>query len=99
LLKLYKAMGYRWRSKTFVQLGKRHHTVTALGRWQYSGDNLHKLIPFSPWCRGWQPLVSADNFDAHTVFGSDYPNTVHSQERAPHCGVERTVKQYNKVLM
>ncbi len=25
----------------------------------YSGDNLHKLIPFSPWCRGWQPWFSA----------------------------------------
>jgi hypothetical protein len=34
LLKLYKAMGYRWRIRPFVPLGKRHHTVTALGRWQ-----------------------------------------------------------------
>jgi hypothetical protein len=26
---------------------------------RYSGDNLHKLIPLSPWRRGWQPSVSA----------------------------------------
>jgi hypothetical protein len=38
------------------------------------------------------------NFDAHTVFGTDYPKTVHPQLRALHCRVERTVKWYNKVL-
>jgi hypothetical protein len=38
------------------------------------------------------------NFDAHTVLGTDYPKTVHSQGRTLHCGVERTVKRYNKVL-
>jgi hypothetical protein len=38
------------------------------------------------------------NFDAHTVLGTDYPKTVHPQGRALHCGVERTVKRYNKVL-
>jgi hypothetical protein len=39
------------------------------------------------------------NFDARTVLGTDYPNTVHPQGRALVCGVERTVKRYNKVLM
>ncbi len=38
------------------------------------------------------------NFNAHTVLGSDYPKTVHPQGRALHCGVERPVKRYNKVL-
>jgi hypothetical protein len=38
------------------------------------------------------------NFDAHTVLGTDYPKTVHPQVRALHCGLERTVKWYNKVL-
>ncbi len=38
------------------------------------------------------------NFDAHTVLGTDYPKTVHPQGRALRCGVERTVKWYNKVL-
>ncbi len=38
------------------------------------------------------------DFDAHTVFGADYPKTVHPQGRAICCGEERTVKQYNKVL-
>jgi hypothetical protein len=39
------------------------------------------------------------DFDAHTVLGTDYPKTVHPQGRALHCGVKRTVKWYNKVLM
>jgi hypothetical protein len=38
------------------------------------------------------------NFDAHTVLGSDYPKTVRPQGRALCCGVEHTVKWYNKVL-
>jgi hypothetical protein len=38
------------------------------------------------------------DFNAHTVLGTDYPKTVHPQGRALYCGVERTVKQYNKVL-
>ncbi len=38
------------------------------------------------------------NFDAHTVLGTDYPKTVHPQGRALCCGVERTVKRYNKFL-
>jgi hypothetical protein len=38
------------------------------------------------------------DFDAHTVLGTDYPKTAHSQGRALRCGVERTVKWYNKVL-
>jgi hypothetical protein len=38
------------------------------------------------------------NFDAHTVLDSDYPKTVHPHRRALHCGVEQTVKRYNKVL-
>jgi hypothetical protein len=38
------------------------------------------------------------NFDAHTVLGTDYPKTVYPHRRALHCGVEQTVKQYNKVL-
>ncbi len=38
------------------------------------------------------------DFDAHTVIGTDYPKTVRPQGRALRCGVEHTVKQYNKVL-
>jgi hypothetical protein len=38
------------------------------------------------------------NFDAHTVLGTDYPKTVHPQGRGLRCGVEHTVKRYNKVL-
>ncbi len=38
------------------------------------------------------------NFDAQTVLGTDYPKTVHPQGRALCYGVERTVKQFNKVL-
>jgi hypothetical protein len=38
------------------------------------------------------------NFNAHRVLGTDYPKTVRPQGRALHCGVERTMKQYNKVL-
>ncbi len=38
------------------------------------------------------------DFDAHTVLGTDYPKTVHPNIRALRCGVEQTVKQYNKVL-
>jgi hypothetical protein len=38
------------------------------------------------------------DFDAHTVLGTDYPKTVHPQGRALRCGVERTLKWYNKVL-
>jgi hypothetical protein len=38
------------------------------------------------------------NFDAHTVLGTDYPKTVCPHGRALCCGVEQTVKQYNKVL-
>jgi hypothetical protein len=37
------------------------------------------------------------NFDAHTVFGTDYV-LVRPQGRALRCGVELTVKRYNKVL-
>jgi hypothetical protein len=37
-------------------------------------------------------------FNALTVLGTDYPKTVHPQGRALRCGVERTVKWYNKVL-
>jgi hypothetical protein len=39
------------------------------------------------------------DFDAHTVFSTDYPKIVHPQGRALRCRVERTVKRYNKVLM
>ncbi len=38
------------------------------------------------------------NFDAHTVLSTDYPKTVHPQGRALCCGVECTVKRYNKDL-
>ncbi len=38
------------------------------------------------------------DFDAHTVFGTDYPKTVRPQGRALCCRVEHTVKRYNKVL-
>jgi hypothetical protein len=38
------------------------------------------------------------NFDAHTVFVTDYPKTVRPHRRALRCRVEHTVKQYNKVL-
>ncbi len=38
------------------------------------------------------------DFDAHTVLGTDYPKTVHPQGRVLCCGVEGTVKRYNKVL-
>ncbi len=38
------------------------------------------------------------NFDAHTVLGTDYPKMVHPHGMALQCGVERTVKWYNKVL-
>jgi hypothetical protein len=38
------------------------------------------------------------DFDTHTVLGTDYPKTVHPQGRALCCGVEPTVKRYNKVL-
>jgi hypothetical protein len=38
------------------------------------------------------------NFNAHTVLGTDYPKTVHPQGRALCCGVERSVKRYNRVL-
>ncbi len=38
------------------------------------------------------------NFDAHTVLGTDYPKTVPPHGRALRCGVEQTVKRYNKVL-
>jgi hypothetical protein len=38
------------------------------------------------------------NFDAHTVLGTDYPDSVCPQGRALCCRVERTVKWYNKVL-
>jgi hypothetical protein len=37
-------------------------------------------------------------FNAHTVLGTDYPNTVCPQGRALCCRVECTVKQYNKIL-
>jgi hypothetical protein len=37
------------------------------------------------------------DFDAQTVHGTDYPKMVHPNGRA-HCGVEQTVKQYNKLL-
>jgi hypothetical protein len=33
-----------------------------------------------------------------SILGTDYPKTVCPQERALRCGVERTVKRYNKVL-
>ncbi len=38
------------------------------------------------------------NFDAHRVLGTDYPKTVCPHRRALRCGVEQTVKWYNKVL-
>ena len=38
------------------------------------------------------------DFNAHTVLGTDYPKTVHPQGRALCCGMERTVKRYNKAL-
>ncbi len=38
------------------------------------------------------------DFDAHTVLGTDYPKTVHPKGRALCCGVECTVKWYNKAL-
>jgi hypothetical protein len=38
------------------------------------------------------------SFNAHTVLGTDYPKTVRPQGKALRCGVECTVKQYNKVL-
>jgi hypothetical protein len=38
------------------------------------------------------------DFDAHTVLGTDYPKTVRPQGRALSCGVECTVKWYNKFL-
>jgi hypothetical protein len=38
------------------------------------------------------------DFDVHTALGTDYPKTVHPQGRALSCGVERTLKRYNKVL-
>ncbi len=38
------------------------------------------------------------DFDAHTVLCTDYPKTVCPHGRALCCGVERTVKWYNKVL-
>ncbi len=43
-------------------------------------------------------LFQLNDFDAHTVLGPDYPKPVHPQGRALRCGVECTVKQYNKVL-
>ncbi len=43
-------------------------------------------------------LFQLHDFDAHTVLGTDHPKTVHPQGRALHCGVERTVQLYNKVL-
>ncbi len=39
------------------------------------------------------------SFNEHTVLGTDYPKAVHPQRRALCCGVECTVKWYNKVLM
>ncbi len=36
--------------------------------------------------------------NAHTVLGTDNPKTVRPQGRPLHCGVECTVKRYNKVL-
>ena len=38
------------------------------------------------------------DFDAHTVLCTDYPKTVCPHGRALCCGVEQTVKWYNKVL-
>jgi hypothetical protein len=38
------------------------------------------------------------NFDAHTVLSTDYPKIVCPHRRALLCGVEQTVKQYNKVV-
>ncbi len=68
------------------------------GHVRYSGDNLHKLIPFSPWRRGCDHWFQLHDFNAHTVLGTDYPKTVRPQGRALRCGVERTVKLYNRVL-
>jgi hypothetical protein len=41
---------------------------------------------------------SCTPFHAHIVLGTDYPKTVHPQGRALRCGVECTVRGYNKVL-
>ncbi len=68
------------------------------GHIRYSGDNLHKLLPFFPWAAVGNHRFQLQDFDAHTVLGTDYPKTVHPQGRALCCGVERTVKWYNKVL-
>ena len=38
------------------------------------------------------------DFDAHSILGTDYLNTVQPTGHALPCGMERTVKKYNKVL-
>jgi hypothetical protein len=68
------------------------------GHVHYSGDNLHKLIPFSHGAGVGDHQFQLHDFDAHTDLGTDYPKTVCPQGRALRCGVERTVKWYNKVL-
>ena len=39
------------------------------------------------------------DFDAHMVLWAAYPKTVCPNGRALRCGVERTVRKYNKVLL
>ncbi len=38
------------------------------------------------------------DFDASSVLGTNYPKSIQLTGRALHCGVEQTVKKYNKVL-
>jgi hypothetical protein len=38
------------------------------------------------------------DFDASSVLGTKYPKSICPSGRALHCGVERTVKKYNKIL-
>ena len=43
-------------------------------------------------------LFQLHDFDAHSILGTDYLNTVRPTGHVIRCGMERTVKKYNKVL-
>jgi hypothetical protein len=59
---------------------------------------MHQLI-LSPHKEGvGDHWLQVHDFDASSVLGTNYPKLIRPSGRAFHCGVEQTVKKYNKVL-